>query len=175
MNLETYQRGLFQLVTRNELTVENEPYLQKLVGSIHLRVVRESICFWRAYGLERFSVLVSPYLRSQGHFDSVVKRFVASGAFSTSLEESGRCFLDWLSTDADPIVASLAKTELALHRTQSDRTTTIVVEWPCDPEPLLLALLAREDLASCPLPLPHRHRLVVSRSLPRGYLSERVS
>jgi len=174
MNLETYQNGLFHLVTRNELVVENEPYLQELVASVPLRVVREVICYWRAYGLERFSVLVIPYLRSQGRFDSDVDRFVSSGAFSTSLEESGKCFLDWLATDVDPIVASLARTELALHLTQSDRTITVAVEWPCDPEPLLFALIAREDLASHPLPLPQRHRLQVSRSFPRGYISERV-
>lgn len=143
MNLETYQNGLFHLVTRNELKVENEPYLQDLVGSNHLRVVREVIYHWRAYGFERFSVLVTPYLRSQDRFDSVVSRYIALGDFSPSFEESGRGFLDWLSSDADSIVASLARTELALHRTQSDRTITLAVECSCDPEPLLLALLAR--------------------------------
>ena len=75
-------------------------------------------CFWRAYGLERFSVLVAPYLQSQGGFDAVVQRFVGSATFSASLAESGKRFLDWLATDGDPIVASLARTELALHRTQ---------------------------------------------------------
>jgi hypothetical protein len=174
MNLESYQNGLLHLVTRNAVTVEDAPYLQSLVDSERLGVVREVICYWRAYGLERFSVLVAPYLQSQGCFDAVVQRFVGSGTFSASLAESGKRFLDWLVTDGDPIVASLARTELALHRTQSDRTAVVDVEWPCDPEPLLLALLAREDLASRALTTRQRHRLRVSRSYPLGYLSERV-
>jgi hypothetical protein len=52
MNLETYQNGLLHLVTGNALTIEDAPYLQSLVDSQRLHVVREVICYWRAYGLE---------------------------------------------------------------------------------------------------------------------------
>jgi hypothetical protein len=171
MMLESYQRGLFQLITRGALEEETSPYLQQLVGTSRLAVVRETVHFWRAFGLERFSLLVVRYLQAIGRLDEVVEQFVNDGEFSPFLEEAGLQFLRVLTKDPDVIVAALAKTELALHHTRADPTTAVDVAWPCDPDPLLAAIL-REELATFPLPEAHPHRMTVSRRLPGGYVCE---
>ena len=172
MNLESYQRGLFQLITQGDLDPESPSYLRQLVGTSRLSVVHEAVCFWRAYAIENLSILVSDYLHSTGRFDAVVRQFVSSEEFSPFLEEAGMQFLRMLSNDTDAIVAALAKTEMALHLTRTNTTAEVYVDWPCDPEPLLAAILARQEMVSVPIPRLQNYRMRMSRSLPLGYSCE---
>jgi len=172
MNLESYQRGLFQLITQGDLDPESSSYLRQLVGTSRLSVVHEAVCFWRAYAIENLSILVSDYLHGTGRFDAVVRQFVSSGEFSPFLEEAGMQFLHMLSHDTDAIVAALAKTEMALHLTRANTTAEVYVDWPCDPEPLLAAILAKQEMVSVPTPRPQNHRMRIARSLHRGYSCE---
>lgn len=136
MNLESYQRGLQQLITRGKSDLDDSTYIQDLVDTSRLAVVREIVYFWRTHTLEQFCTITSELLKRMGRFDNDIERFVYSEKFSPYIEEAGLQFLRFMATDGNPIVAALANTELALHSTRTDSNKEIIVEWPCNPEPI---------------------------------------
>lgn len=173
MNLEAYQRGLQRLITHSKSTPDDSTYLQGLVDTSRLAVVKEVVCFWRAYELERFCILTTRFLKCMGRFDYDIERFVSSENFSQFIEEAGLQFLRFMATDNDLTVAALAKTEMALHETLTNIHEEKVVDWPCNPEPILLAIINQNDISSEMLTLSH-YRLRVCRALPGGYICELV-
>lgn len=178
MNLETYQRGLQRLVTQGQAAPEDAAYLQQLAGCTQLAVVREIVYFWRAHGLERFCILSASLLKSLGRFENAIERFVSTEKFSPFIEEASQQFLQFLTKDQNSIVAALAKTEIALHETRTNILTEIVVEWPCNPEPILLAIvnatLVNQLDINQELFAPESYRLRISRALANGYACELV-
>jgi hypothetical protein len=172
MDLETYQRSLHQLIVRGE-PLENDPtYVQALAGSSRLAVVREIVCFWRAHGLERYCILTATWLKRMGRFESDIEKFVAEEQYSPFIEETGQQFLSYLSCDDDLVVAALAKFEIALHETRIDFCEERIIDWPCDPEPILSCILQENDILE---PLIYSHyRVTVSRALPGGFICELI-
>ena len=167
MDLQTYQRSLRRLVIGGQPTPCDPSYARALAGSPRLAVVRQVIDFWRAHGLERFCVLSATWLKRQGRFDADIGRFVARGEFSADIAEAGQQFLRHLAGDADPLVGALARFELALHETRLDPTETRTLDWPCDPRPVLAAILGQSGDMTADGSGPQR--VTVSRSLPGGY------
>lgn len=172
MDLETYQRSLYRLVVYGKPLPDDPSYTQELVGSSRLEVVQDVIYFWRAYGLENFCFLTATWLKRLGRFEADIKNFVTTGGFSPFVEESGIQFLHYMANDRDPIVAALANLELALHETRLDLSEERIVEWPCEPEPILSAILDKSESIK---PLDHRrYRVRVSRSFPGSLISELI-
>jgi hypothetical protein len=170
MDLQTYQRSLRRLVIGGQPTPCDPSYVQALAGSPRLAVVRQVIDFWRAHGLERFCVLSATWLKRQGRFDADIDRFVARGEFSADIAEAGQQFLRHLARDADPLVGALARFELALHETRLDPAESRTLDWPCDPRPVLAAILGQPTDPNDPTADGSGpQRVTVSRSLPGGY------
>lgn len=167
MDLQSYQRSLRRLVIGGAATPDDTPYAQGLAGSTGLAVVREVIGFWRAHALERYCVLSAGWLKRQGRFEAEISRFIASGEFSPDVAEAGQQFMRQLSRDSDPLLQALARFEIALHETRTDPGQYRSVDWPCDPGPILAAILDGHapEIAGQPGP----HRVTVSRALPGGY------
>lgn len=174
MNLESYQRGLQQLIRQGKANPGDAAYLRGIEGTSRLAIVREIVCFWRAHGLERFCILTGGLLKGMGRFEQDIERFVSAEQFSPFIEEAGLQFLHFMATDHDLAVAALAKTEIALHATRADSHEEQEIEWPCNPEPILSAILNQNDLRP-ELFLANPYRLRVGRALPGGYACEPVS
>jgi hypothetical protein len=172
MDLQTYQRSLRRLVTGAAPAPDDPAYLKSLAGSNGLAVVREVIEFWRAHGLERFCVLSAGWLRRCGQFEPAIRSFIAAGEFSPDITEAGRQFLQHLGHHDDALVRALARFELALHETRLDPAGSRSMEWPCDPRPVLAAILEGHPAAQFE---PVAHRVTVSRSLPGGYACEPIA
>lgn len=170
MDLQTYQRSLRRLVIGGRPLPSDPPYAQSLTGSTGLAVVREVIGFWRAHALERYCVLSSAWLKRQGGFDAAIQRFIAGGEFSPEVAEAGQQFLRHLSNDPDPVIQALARFEIALHETRHDNAESRTVNWPCDPGPVLAAILGSGSIEMTGEPIPHR--VTVSRALSGGYACE---
>lgn len=175
MNLEAYQCGLAALVLGADGEGDDAelPYLRDLAGTARLALVREVVCFWRAHQLAGFCVLSAALLKRWGRFEDAIARFIATVEFSPLLEEAGLQFLQFLTSDADPIVAALAQSEMALHATHTHPELELVVVWPCHPAPVLAAILNPD---SAPLPeFPSVScRMRIARFLPAGYVVEGV-
>lgn len=170
MDLQTYQRSLRRLVIGAAAEPDDPAYAQSLTGSTGLAVVREVIGFWRAHALERYCVLSTAWLKRQGGFDATIQRFIAGGEFSPDVAEAGQQFLRHLSGDPDPVVQALARFEIALHETRYDPGECRRVDWPCDPGPVLAAILDNGRIETTGEPIPHR--VTISRALPGGYACE---
>jgi hypothetical protein len=170
VNLETYQRSLHRLVIYGEPGVDDPPYVQALAGSSSLAVVRETVCFWRAHSLERTCILTATWLKGLGRFETEIERFVATEIFSPYADEAKLQFLRFLVTDNDPLVSALAKFEIALEEIRSDSCETMILEWPCDPKPILSAILHDSDI---PEPVTsRRYRVTISNAIPDGFVCE---
>lgn len=159
------------MVIQGKARPEDATYLRELVGTSRLAVVREIVHFWRALGLESFCVLTSELLKRTGRFDAVLDRFVTSEKFSPFIEEAGMQFLRFVASDDDELVSVLATTEMALHATRTDLDKELTVGWPCDPEPILAALLDRRQVWP-PATDARRHRMRICRAFPAGYVCE---
>ena len=170
MNLETYQRSLHRLVTHGKPEIDDPQYVQALAGSSSLAVVREIVCFWRAYSLERSCILTTTWLKGQGRFESEVERFLTTETFSPYADESRVQFLRYLVTDNDPLVAALAEFEIALDEVRFDSCEMRILEWPCDPKPILSAILNDNDIID-PV-ISKRYRVTISSALPDGFVCE---
>jgi hypothetical protein len=171
MNLETYQRGLQRLITHGYSTSDDSAYLQGLVGTSRLAVAKEVVCFWRAYELERFCILTAGLLKSMGRFENDIERFISTEKFSPFIEEAGLQFLRFMASDNDLTVAALAQTEIAFHDTRTNIDEEKAVDWPCNPEPVLLAIINRNDISPEMFAISH-YRLRVCRALLGGYICE---
>ena len=172
MDLETYQLSLYRLVVYGKPASDDPPYVQALAGSSRLAVVREVVHFWRAHGLERFCILTVIWLKYLRRFEADIERFVATEKFSPFIEEAGQQFLQYLANDDDPIVQSLAKFEIALHETRIDPSEKRIVEWPCDPRPILAVILKENNFIDPKN--TSRYRVTISRALPGGFVCEPI-
>lgn len=172
MDLETYQRSLYRLIVCDELLSDAPVYTQGLAGSSRLALVKEVVYFWRSYGLERFCIITAGWLKRLGRFETDVQHFVALEEFSPFIEEAGLQFLQYIKRDSDPVVAALASLEIALHETRVDLNEERIVDWPCDPKPILSTILNNNE--NDLLLVPGHYRVRVSRALPGGFVSELI-
>jgi hypothetical protein len=143
MDLATLQRQLLGLIKfRYEASPADDPYIQAVAASDHLAMVREIVLWWRAYGVERYCVFTARLLKRQGLFDDAVLSFVQTRTLSPFIEKLGPAFLDHCSSHPDPLVATLARFELALIRVRRGDPAEYVIAWDRNPYPLLDSLLA---------------------------------
>ncbi|WP_038025865.1 hypothetical protein [Synechococcus sp. PCC 7336] len=161
-----------QFVVVGEPLPDDPPYVRGLASSARLAVVREVVYFWRSYGIEKFCILTARWLKRLKRFEADIQRYVAAERLSPFVEEAGLQFLHYVAGDSDAVVAALARFELALHETRLDLHEERIVEWPCDPQPILSAILDETEI-TMPL-VSRRHRVRVSRSLPGGFMSELI-
>ena len=103
-------------------------------------------------------------LKRLGKFQSAVDGWRQGPGVSPFAEKSGEQFLFKMSASHDPLVAAMARLELALLRMIEGSTDEYLVEWDRDPEALFAALRSGKEL---PPPQPGvRYRTYVSRAVP---------
>ena len=159
MELEEQQRALLGLIKKRAVTLGQDEYLRRIAQSDELLLAREIAVWWRALGIERNCPQTSLLLKKLGRFEPVVEAFYCRCSTSPYMEEMGRQFLTELSGDADPLLAAMARFELAIQRFAAGEDGEFVIEWDRDPNQVLAAL--RDN---GPLPLPDgSHQITISR------------
>lgn len=130
---------------------QDDAYLQMISGSPQLQLVREIALWWRAKGLEEYCVLTTRLLKRLGAFDRLVAGFFGQFGAFPYVEEQAYRFLEFAGEDRTdlkipPLIASVAAFELALLRVKRGSVERYEVHWPCDPAPVIAALVNDEPL-----------------------------
>jgi uncharacterized protein (UPF0276 family) len=155
--LHEHQRAMRDLI-RGHATAP-DPYIALAADSVAVAVTRDTIRGWRKFRLDRNCRLTTAVLHKRGAYDPV---FAAMDdvPLSPFIEDLSDTFLGAAMASADPLVTTIAAFERAILCDRDDETT---IDWPCDPYPILGALLQGEDL---PEVTPAPHRTIVSRTIP---------
>ena len=161
--LETYQRGLLELV-KSRGAPPTDPYLCEVASSPGIVVVREIAVWWRAFQIAAQCPLVSRVLKHNGLFEETIERYFSGHRTSPFVEELTDDFLGFLGKLADPFLRSVAEFERALLSARAGSEAVTEIHFDRNPD------LAFEDLgraSSIPPPQPGiRYRMIVDRNLP---------
>lgn len=152
--LPELQRAMRDLI-RGEVT-SDDPYIAAAADSTGLVVTRDTIRGWLRFRLDRNCRLTAALLRRRGTYGDALAAINCSSPF---IEELANALLDVASARGDAVVRSVAAFERALLG-ESDEETT--VEWPCDPYPILGAILQGDEIPELPF-VPHQ--TIVSRQI----------
>jgi uncharacterized protein (UPF0276 family) len=157
LTLHEHQRAMRDLI--RGVAMADDPYIAQAAESVGLAVTRDTIRGWRRFRLDRNCRLTTALLRTRGGYDPVFAA-IEQRPLSPFIEELSDAFLDAAMRSDDSLVTTVAAFERALLRNDERETS---VEWPCDPYPVLAALLQGEaipELAAAP------HCTIVSRAIP---------
>jgi hypothetical protein len=144
MSLVETQRALAQLI-RGEAPLGSDPYVQRVAASQSLAVTRKVVLWWRAFGVGRACPLTSVLLRRAGGFEAFIATFVRSVPISPYVEVLGQRFLHFAADCPEPLVAAVARFELAMTAAKRGDDAEDRVAWPCDPNAVLLWLAGPPD------------------------------
>jgi hypothetical protein len=160
-DLAAHQRGLLALIVGPAGDAETappaDPYLARVAASRALPVARGIAAQWRAYTLRRLCPLTWAVLDQRGRLAGVLD-VLGTRPLSPFLRLLAAAFADEAVADAgprdDPLVTAVARFERAvvLPGAAGDR---VVIDWPCDPEDALRALLTGQPVSAVPA-APHR-------------------
>ena len=131
------QRRLASLI-RGEV-VEGDAYIDEVARSTGLEVTRWVIASWRDLLLRQGCPLTVALLKQRGRYT------VGTGDAPAYLEELIAGFLEPFITDADPLLAAVARTERAIAMDESAE-----IAWPCDPEAVIGRLRRGEPVHNLP-------------------------
>jgi hypothetical protein len=163
VDLDTHQRGLLALVAGPADAADpgvappGDPYLAEVAASGALPVARGIAASWRSYTLRRFCPLTWTALDQRGRLSAVLDR-MARRPLSPYLRLQATVFTEEADADGgerdDRIVVAVARFEraLVLPGAAGDQ---VVIDWPCDPDDVLSALIERRSTLDLP---PARHR-----------------
>ncbi|MFL6658681.1 MAG: hypothetical protein ACJ8GW_11450 [Massilia sp.] len=141
MDLAAHQRILLGLLRANyQVRSEDDDYFRQVAQSPDLAEARGNIYLWRVYVLERTCVLTVALLRQQGRFEAALQDFIGSHNVSPFREYQPLAFLDSLADDADDLLVSVSRFELALMQVREGNQDTHVVYWQHDPRTVLHSL-----------------------------------
>ena len=164
-NLVQLQRGLLNLLKARPLETRGDSYLERVATSNELLLAREIALWWRAFSLETYCVFTAGLLNRLGTFNQAVEAFFSEGSTASFIEELSQDFLARMSTDKDPLVASLARFERALLRVKRGDPGIYTMEWNRNPESLLSAILRGTPLP--PAETDRIYRTTTSARIPK--------
>jgi hypothetical protein len=140
MNLARLQRDLAALI-RGEAVAGGDAYTAAVAGSCGLEVTRGIIASWRELLLRRTCLLTVALLEQRGRFATALAEL--GGRHLSAYGEAAACaFLEQFASDADVLVAAVARFELAAIEARygdGDERTTII--WPLPPDEVIARLM----------------------------------
>jgi hypothetical protein len=110
-------------------------------------------------------------LKRLGRFQWALEALCSGQSVSPFAEKVGEQFLFKMSASLDPLVAAMARLELALMRMTQGSTDEYLVEWDRNPEALFQALRLGGELP--PTEPGVRYRTYISRAVPELVSCER--
>lgn len=168
--LAVLQGGLRDLVKGRPLAPgpAADAYLAQVSGSDRLVLVQEIAQTWRLVTLRSCCPLTMALLDRLGLTREEVARFTSEPGLPEHRRTAGRTFLEQVAGSSHPLVAALAGFELAVQTaaTAGQDEPPVVQRWPCDPLPVLRALVAGEELGE---QAPAPHRVEIGARIPGGF------
>lgn len=159
-DLEQQQHALLALIKKRTWESRgDDEYLRQVADSAELGLVREIALWWRALGIQRNCTKTSLLLKRLGRFEQAVEAFYCQGPTSPYMEAMSLQFLQKLAADADPLVAEMARLELATARAAAGDDSEFTLEWDRDPAAVLQSLQT-----GGPLPVPGRPCTITVRA-----------
>jgi len=150
-DLAQRQRALLAVLKgRGAQAGPDSAYARQLQASPHAAMLREIICWWRQFLLSRDCRFTAALLKRRGDFAAKLEDFVRATPGSVLIEQQADNFLGYTAGDTDPLVAAMARTELALMRSRRQPGYRAAVMWQHDPAPVfafVLRGLSFEDAA----------------------------
>jgi hypothetical protein len=170
MTLETYQRGLLDLL-KNRGGPPTDPSLRRVAGGPEIAIVREIAIWWRTFQIETQCPLVSCVLKHYGCFNQTVTQYFNFNHTSPFVEELTHHFLGSLREHTDSFLRSVCRFEQALLRARAGSDETDVILFDRNPDLAFLAL-GKKDLIP-PAEPGFLYRMTVDRHLPGMFLCTR--
>ena len=161
--LERQQRGVLALIKNRTLTVD-DPYLKQIAESPGLAMLREIVFWWRALQLEAQCRLTSRLLKRLQCFDAAVLTYFNNNPTSPFIENLSRDFLQFLSSDPDPLIRSVSQFEWAFIQARAGSTKSFEVLWDRHPDHVILALDAGSELPT--EDREYYYRMRIGRGIP---------
>jgi len=144
--LAEYQKTLLDLMKGRAAAGFTDPHLAELAQSPGLGLLREIAVWWRGFAVETNCPWTAQLLKKLGDFDPKVERFYRGQNVSPYVEKAGEQFLQQMSSSPQPLVAAMARFELALMKVKQGSADKHCVEWDRDPEQVFQFLKSARDL-----------------------------
>ena len=171
--LAEYQKAMLDLLKERASAPFSDPHLAEVVHSPGLGLLREVAVWWRGFAVESACPWTAGLLKKLGLYESSVETFYRSQNVSPYVEKAGEEFLFRMSASPEPLVAAMARLELALMRMRQGSSDEYLIEWDRNPDEIFKSLKSAQDL---PPPEPDAlYRTYVSRDIPGLVRCERDS
>jgi hypothetical protein len=147
ITLAEYQKTLLDLMKgRAAASPFTDPHLVEVAQSPGLGLLREIAVWWRGFAVETNCPWTARLLKKLGGFDSDVEKFYRGQNVSPYVEKAGEQFLLQMSSSPAPLVAAMARFELAIMQVKQGDAETHCVEWDRNPEQVFQFLKSGRDL-----------------------------
>jgi hypothetical protein len=138
---------------------ENDPYLQRLAGSVELRRLSLVALWWCALTARASCPWTSRLLERLELFELEIDAFYREENISPYAETAARQFLGRQAQSGNSLIAAVAQFELATAELRSGQGGEFVIEWDRDPNQTFQAIRT-----GAPLPEPEASRWRVKLS-----------
>jgi hypothetical protein len=162
--LGEYQRAMLDLLKERACAPFSDPHLAEVVHSPGLGLLREVAVWWRGFAVESACPWTAGLLKKLGSFEPSVETFYRSQNVSPYVEKAGEEFLFRMSASTEPLVAAMARLELALMRMRQGSSDESLIEWDRNPDEVFKTLKSAQDLP--PAEPDALYRIHVSRDIP---------
>ena len=134
--LGEYQKAMLDLLKERAGASFSDPHLAEVVHSPGLGLLREVAVWWRGFAVESACPWTARLRKKLQRFESSVETFYRSQNVSPYVEKAGEEFLFRMSADPEPLVAAMARLELALLRMRQGSSDEYLIEWDRNPDPV---------------------------------------
>jgi hypothetical protein len=162
-NLAEQQRTILHLLKGRAHQPIEDPYLAEVARSPGFAFMREIALFWRTEAVEATCRWTSRLLKRLGTFDQSIASFYSDENVSPYKGKAGEQFLVRMSRHGEPLIAAMAKFELAFTRIRQGAKNKFRIEWDRDPDGVFRSLITGKKLP--PAACDYFYRMYISRSL----------
>jgi hypothetical protein len=162
--LAEYQKAMLDLLKERVHAPFNDLHLAEVVHSPGLSLLREVAVWWRGFAVESACPWTAGLLKKLGLYESSVETFYRNQNVSPYVEKAGEEFLFRMSASPKPLVAAIARLELALMRMRQGSSDEYLIEWDRNPDDVFKSLKSTQDLP--PAEADVLYRTYVSRDIP---------
>lgn len=170
--LAEYQKHMRNMLKGRSGPPAGDEHLALVARSPGLALLREISVWWRTLAVESYCPWTSRLLNKLGIFAGCVESFYCSQNVSPYVEKAGEQFLTTIGEHPQPLVAALARFELAILKVKRGDTREYCVEWDRNPDTVFASLLSGGDL---PLAEADSYVTHISQAIPGLVSCDRLS
>lgn len=138
--LADYQRSIRDLLKKRTTGAALDPHLSEVAQSRELGLLREIAVWWREMAVNDNCSWTAGLLRKYGVLHQVVESFYCSENVSSYVDRAGEQFLELLSAHTDPLIASLARFELAVMKVRKGGPEEYIIIFDRNPDSVFVCL-----------------------------------